>query len=169
MCIQHLLPGARFAAVTAVITTATTFAAVTKLHAAEQEQAEQQIVIENLSVTQLRAEIDKIQQEFYRVFNQLNEEEDLDVVCREFTPTGSNIPQTGCEPGFVTRRRGDNANDYRLGIDELLTNEALIRELQPEFERLTTKMNEISQSNSYFRELGQILQALRNRLTQIDK
>ncbi|MEK7258556.1 MAG: hypothetical protein AAB211_02015 [Pseudomonadota bacterium] len=130
---------------------------------------EEQVVIEDLSVPELRAEIEKIQAEFYRVFNTLNENDDFDVECQRFTPTGSNIPQLGCEPNFVSKRRGANANDYRLGTDELISNDALIKELQPEFEQLTALMNELASQNEYFGELGQILQMLRGRLNELSQ
>ena len=129
---------------------------------------EAQVVIEDLTVPQLRAEIEKIQTEFYRVFNTLNENDEFDVVCQKFTPTGSNIPQVGCEPNFLSKRRGANANEYRLGTDELIGNDALIKELQPEFEQLTASMNEISAKNQYLKELGAILQMLRGRLNEIN-
>jgi len=129
--------------------------------------AEEQIVIEDLTVPQLRAEIEKIQTEFYRVFNTLNEDDEFDIECQKFTPTGSNIPETGCEPNFVSERRGENANAYRSGTDELMSSDALIKELQPEFEQLTAKINELSAENQYFQELGQILNMLRGRLTEL--
>ncbi|MES3007104.1 MAG: hypothetical protein V4751_04960 [Pseudomonadota bacterium] len=141
----------------------TVLCASSMVNGAEQEQ----IVIDDLTVPQLRAEIEKIQTEYYGVFNKLNENDDFDIVCQKFTPTGSNIPQVGCEPTFVTRRRGENANDYRVGSDELMSNEALIQELQPEFEQLTTILNATAESNEYFRELGQILQMLRGRLNEL--
>lgn len=134
-----------------------------QVHAAEEEQ----IVIEDLTVPQLRAEIEKIQDEYYAVFNRLNENDDFDIVCQKFTPTGTNIPQVGCEPVFVTKRRSESANNYRTGGDDLLTNDALIKELQPEFEKLTAMMNEVSTSNQYFRELSEILQMLRGRLNEL--
>ncbi len=130
---------------------------------------EEQVVIEDLSVPELRAEIEKIQAEFYRVFNTLNENDEFDVECQKFTPTGTNIPQLGCEPNFVSKRRGANANDYRLGADELISNDALIKELQPEFEQLTAMMNEFASQNQYFQELGQILQMLRGRLSELSQ
>jgi len=142
---------------------------LTVLFATSQVQGaeEEQIVIEDLSVPQLRAEIEKIQNEYYRVFNSLNDNDDFDIVCQKYTPTGTNIPQTGCEPTFVTKRRSDNANNFRAGSDELLSNEGLIQELQPEFERLTQMMNSLAASNDYFRELSQILQMLRGRLNEL--
>ncbi len=139
--------------------------AVLPAQAAEEEQ----IVIEDLTPAQLRDEIEKIQTEFYAVFNRNNDDDTFDITCQEFTPTGSNIPQTGCEPGFVTARRGENANDYRLGTDDLLSQDALMRELQPEFAQLTEKMNALAATDQYFRELGQILQMLNERLREITR
>ena len=134
-----------------------------QVHAAEEEQ----IVIEDLTVPQLRAEIEKIQDEYYAVFNRLNEDDDFDIVCQKFTPTGTNIPQVGCEPAFFTKRRSESANNYRTGGDDLLTNDALIKELQPEFEKLTAMLNELATSNQYFRELTEILHMLRGRLAEL--
>jgi len=142
---------------------------LTMLLASVQVQAaeEEQIVIEDLTVPQLRAEIEKIQDEYYAVFNRLNADDDFDIVCQKFTPTGTNIPQVGSEPTFVTKRRGESANNYRTGGDDLLTNDALIKELQPEFEKLTAMLNELATSNQYFRELSEILQMLRGRLAEL--
>jgi len=159
MNIQRLVVGA------CVALALTALSAPPTVNGAEQEQ----VVIEDLTVPQLRAEIDKIQTEFYRVFNTLNENDEFDVVCQKFTPTGSNIPQIGCEPNFVSKRRGANANDYRLGTDELISNDGLVKELQPEFEQLTAKMNEISSKNEYFQELGEILKMLRGRLKELSQ
>ncbi len=159
MNIQRIMLGA------CIVLGLTALSAAPVVNAAE----EAQVVIEDLTVPQLRAEIEKIQTEFYRVFNTLNENDEFDVVCQKFTPTGSNIPQIGCEPNFVSKRRGANANEYRLGTDELIGNDALIKELQPEFEQLTASMNEISTKNQYFKELGEILRMLRGRLNEINQ
>lgn len=134
-----------------------------------QAAEDEQINIDDLSISQLRSEIEKIQTEFYRVFNQLNSDDDFDVECQKYTPTGSNIPQVGCEPRFLTKRRGQNANDYRLGADELVDNDALVQELAPEFAQLTAKMNALAAENQYFRELGQILQMLQGRLKELGR
>jgi len=139
------------------------FSVLSGVHGAEEDQ----VVIEDLTVAELRTEIEKIQTEFYKVFNTLNEDDEFDILCQKFTPTGSNISEIGCEPTFVTKRRGDNANDYRSGTDELMSNEGLLKELRPEFEQLTEKMNAIAGENQYFRELGQILQMLRGRLSEL--
>ena len=56
-----------------------------------------------------------------------------------------------------------------MGTDELIGNDALVKELQPEFELLTAMMNEIAGQNEYLKELGEILQMLRGRLNELSQ
>ncbi len=125
------------------------------------------IVIDDLTVPQLRSEIEKIQTEFYRVFNNLNEGDEFDIVCHSYTPTGSNISERACEPQFMIRRRGQNAKDYQDGTDELLSPAALVDEMQAELQQLTERMNSAMRENEYFRELNRVLQMLRGRLAEL--
>jgi hypothetical protein len=131
--------------------------------AAEQEP----IVIEDLSRRELRAEVEKIQNEIYRVFNQLNEDDNFDIICHVYVPTGSNIANEACEPKFMIDRRGKNSQDYHAGTDELLSSDALRRDLHSEFEQLTVKMNEVAAKSEYFRELNQIVAMLRARQQEL--
>ncbi|PCI77333.1 MAG: hypothetical protein COB20_08260 [SAR86 cluster bacterium] len=126
--------------------------------------AEGQIVIEDLTPSKLRAEIKKIETEFYRVFNSSIEDENLAVVCYKYTPTGSNISEETCEPQFLIDKRGDNVNDARNGYDTLLTPQGLRNALAPEYAALTAAMSEVSIESEYFRELNGILGALREEL-----
>ncbi len=138
----------------------------TQALAAEQEE---QVVIEDLTPRQLRAETLRIENEFYRVFNILNEDDDYDIICHTYTPTGSNRSRRACEPQFMIDQRSENASDYRSGIAELLNPEGLRSELQPEFEELTAKLNAAAQESQYFRELNQVLSMLRNRQAELDQ
>lgn len=126
--------------------------------------AEGQIVIEDLSPAQLRAEIKKIETEFYRVFNESIEDESLAIVCYDFVPTGSNIKKETCEPQFMVDRRAQNSNDSRFGLDVLYSADSLRSELAPEFAALTEAMTELAMESEYFRELDSILAALRDEL-----
>jgi len=123
--------------------------------------AEGQIVMEDLTPSQLRGEIKKIETEFYRVFNSSIEDKDLAIVCYDYTPTGSNIKEEACEPQFVIDKRGDNASDVRLGYDLLLTPTDLQSVLAAEYAAFTVAMSELSAQSEYFRELNSILGALR--------
>lgn len=129
--------------------------------------AEEQIVIEDLTPRQLRAEIEKIQHEVYRVFNASNSDDKLDIICHDYRPTGSNIKEEACEPQFVINKRADNASDAQRGLDVLLEPNALRNILGPEFEALTEAMNAVAKESQYFRELSSILAVLRERLEEI--
>ena len=131
--------------------------------------AEEQIVIDDLTPAQLRDEIEKIQTEFYRVFNLANNDPDLEIVCHDYVPTGSHIKQQACEPQFVIDRRGQNANDTRFSVDTLLDAEGLQNELSAEFAKLTEAMNAHAAENTYFKELNEILGMLRGRLNELSQ
>lgn len=129
--------------------------------------AQEPIVIEDLSATQLRAEIKKVQTEFYRVFNASVPGSKMMIVCHEYLPTGSNIKREACEPQFVIDRRAGNAGDSQLNVDELLSPAALQSDLAKEFAELTVAMNKLASENQYFKELNSVLGMLRERLTEI--
>lgn len=126
--------------------------------------AEGQIVMEDLTPSQLRGEIQKVQMEFYRVFNSSIEDTHLAIVCYDYVPTGSNIKEEACEPQFVIDKRADNTNDSRLGYDLLLTPEGLQSVLVAEYAALSASMTKLSKESEYFRELDGILGALRAEL-----
>ncbi len=44
-----------------------------------------------------------------------------------------------------------------------------MRELQPQFAEFTQKMNALAATDQYFRELGQILQMLNERLRELSR
>ena len=125
---------------------------------------EEQIVIEDLTPSQLRSEIKKIETEFYRVFNSSVEDEKLRIVCSSYTPTGSNRKIENCEPQFAADRRADNSQQSRFGNEVLLSQQALNAELAPQYAELTAAMTKLAAENQYFRELDGILGALRAEL-----
>ena len=125
--------------------------------------AEGPVVIEDLSLKELREEITKVQTEFYRVFNISNADDSLDIICHKYTPTMSHITQEACEPQFLIDARALNVKNYQQRLDDLLTPEQLRADNQTGFQRLTEAMNEVMHSNDYFRELNGVLQMLRAR------
>ena len=125
---------------------------------------EEQIVIEDLTPSQLRAEIKKIETEFYRVFNSSVEDKKLMIVCSTYTPTGSNRKVENCEPQFAADKRADNSQQSRFGNDILYSQQALNAELAPQYAELTAAMTKLAAENEYFRELDGILGALRDEL-----
>lgn len=128
---------------------------------------EEVIVIAELNRAEVRQFIEEVEAEVYEIFNANNEDDAFDIFCRSETPTGSNIPQRVCEPRFMTEARAKNANDHRLGIDELLTPRGLNAELETELQQLTEKMEALAAENPQFREVVGILNALRARQAQL--
>ena len=130
-----------------------------QLHAAEE-----QIVIEDLTPSQLRTQIKRIESELYRVFNANVEDKNLAINCYSYVPTGSNIREEACEPQFVIDARGENANDARFNVDVLLAPRDLQNRLSVEYAALTAAMAKVAEGSQYFRELNDILVALRDEL-----
>ena len=126
--------------------------------------ADEQIVIEDLTPSQLRREIKKIETEFYRVFNASTEDEKLAINCYDYIPTGSNIKEEACEPQFVIDARGENVTNARFDTDVLLSPQDLQQRLATEYEALTAAMSKLAKENQYFSELNSILAVLREEL-----
>lgn len=126
--------------------------------------AEEQIVIEDLTPAQLRSQIKRIETEIYRVFNASNEDEKLAINCHNYMPTGSNIREEACVPQFLIDARGRNVNDAQFNVDVLLSPRDLQQRLGTEYEALTAAMAKLSEESQYFRELNNILAALRDEL-----
>lgn len=131
------------------------------------QAAEEQIDIDSMTVPQLRAEIEKIEKEVYRVFNLRTPDETLHVTCHMYTPTGSNISREACEPNFLIEARSQNARAYQDGFDELLDTEGLLAETSSDFERFNAAMEALNEEYDYFRELNIILAVLRGRMEEI--
>ncbi len=126
--------------------------------------ADGQIVIEDLTPSQLRSQIKRIETEIYRVFNASTEDKKLHINCYDYVPIGSNIGEEACEPQFLVDARGENANNARFDTDVLLSPQDLQRRLAAEYEALTAAMTKLAQESRYFSELNNILAALRDEL-----
>ena len=129
---------------------------------------EEPIVIDDLSLSELNDQIERVEDEFYRVFNLSIEEEHLKVECADWTPTGTHIAQRACRPHFLTQARNQNLRDWNNQMDVIASPEQLRVRLAAEFEELTAAINEVLEENQYFRELNAILRMLRERAQEID-
>lgn len=131
--------------------------------------AEEQIFIDDLTAPQLRSQINKMQEEIYRVFNASNDDRQFDIVCHDYLQTGTSIKREICEPKFVITRRSENARSARRGANPLLTPLQLQGALSKQFQTLTEKMAALSEESEYFAELNSILRMLTARLEEIGK
>ncbi len=125
------------------------------------------VVLEDLSISQLRREIEKVENEYYRVFNLHTDDARLHVICGEYTPTGSHIPRRSCEPRFLAAARAGSIGDWYEEAGALQGSEDLAQELRPAFESLTAAMNELLRESEYFRGLHADLSLLRGRLREL--
>ena len=129
---------------------------------------EQPIVIDDLSLSELNDQIERVEDEFYRVFNLSIEEEHLKVECDDWTPTGTHIAQRACQPFFLTHARNQNLRDWNNQMDVIASPEQLRVRLAAEFEELTAAINSVLEENQYLRELNAILRMLRDRSQEIE-
>ncbi len=124
------------------------------------------IVLEDLTKSELRAEIEKYENEFYRVFNSTVEDAALKITCSFYKPTGSHMSQRACEPKFLVDARNENVRNYNLGIDVPISLEDIRKDMEDEFSALTAAMNAALESHDYFRALNADLRMLREMLAE---
>lgn len=129
--------------------------------------AEEQIFIDDLTVPQLRNQIDKIQKEIYKVFNASSEDDRFKIVCHNYSPTGSSIKREVCEPQFTITTRTENSRSARRGANPLLTPRQLQGVLADEYQILSEAMAALREENDYFDELNTIAGVLNARLEEI--
>ena len=129
---------------------------------------EEPIVIDDLSLSELNDQIERVEDEFYRVFNLSIEEEHLKVECDDWTPTGTHIAQRACQPFFLTQARNQNLRDWNNQMDVIASPEQLRVRLAAEFEELSAAINSVLEENQYLRELNAILRMLRDRSQEIE-
>jgi hypothetical protein len=126
------------------------------------------IVLEDMSRAQLRAEIEKYENEFYRVFNSSIADKAYEIHCERYTPTSSSISVRACEPTFVVAARNENANSSQLGLVMPMSPADIRKSLDVEFAKLTEMLNGVLAENEYFRALNADLSMLRQMLAEKD-
>lgn len=136
--------------------------------AAQDNEEGEVVVIADLSRAEVVQFIEEVEEDLYRIFNANNDDDAYDIFCNNIVPTGSNRPVRSCEPKFLTDARARNVNDSQFGADTLLTDSALRRTMQSEFEELERKMEAMVTEQPRFAETFGILDALRRRLAEID-
>lgn len=125
------------------------------------------IIIDELSRAELRKEIVKVQNEFYRVFNDSAVEERLKISCERRDSKGSFIRRRVCEPRFVIDARNENVANWFRQIGAMQTSVGLKVDLKPEFERLVEAMNVEIRENRYLLDLNKVIRMLRARFDEL--
>lgn len=70
-----------------------------------------EIVVTRQRLSSMRRELEKAQEDLYKLFNANNGDHELDIHCHQEMPTGSRIPRRVCRPAFVDTATGQGAYD----------------------------------------------------------
>jgi hypothetical protein len=136
------------------------------LPAAAQEEGEV-IVIAELSRSEVTQFLEEAEDQFYAIFNANVEEDDYEINCRMEKPTGSNISIRMCEPTFMIKARAENANLIGFNPAAIVPDRAIRSGLEPEYNRLQEKMEQMTQDIPEFAQIASILAQLRARRDQL--
>lgn len=93
------------------------------------------------SFFELRREIVLAEKNIFRLFNDNNSSDKMDIICKNRRHTSSHISQRICEPVFVSEMRTSNARDsIILGWEFLFNNNELLAEVGAEMEQLQAEI-----------------------------
>ncbi len=126
------------------------------------------IVIDDFSRSELKAEILKVEFEFYRAFNKVTQKEQFRMYCESYIPLGSYIKRPICEPQFLRQARNENVRDHLSSNGLLLASGALRADLDSEYEELAEELVAELRENGYLLELYNVLAMLRGRLDELN-
>jgi hypothetical protein len=88
-------------------------AAATTADTATQEIEEVEVVGKRLY--QMRQEIIEAEERFFALYNELNKNDDFDVHCRRYVPTGTHLAQRVCRVEFVVKAQAEEARAFLTG------------------------------------------------------
>lgn len=78
------------------------------------DQVEEIVVYGKKSMTQLRAELHRAEENFFTVFNSLNSNKEYETDCKYVVPLGSRRRQYECTPRFAMMLRAQAAQDMAI-------------------------------------------------------
>jgi hypothetical protein len=134
------------------------------------------IIISELSIGELRREIIAVEDEFFRVFNENNDDDSLDVHCRKERMVYSLIPRRICQPNFEVYGLARYAFDFlpdppdsAARLNARPSDRFYGRNLgkSAKHEQIIDAMIEMTNEIPNFAELNDILTGLRTGLNQL--
>ena len=105
--------------------------------ASNEEAIDDIVVVGQKSLSNLRRGIFKAEEDFYSVYNELNDDRDYDVFCRYERATGTNIKHHVCRARFVTKAFERHARRNRNNLSSVANQSA-----DPVFAEQTAKYQE---------------------------
>ena len=139
-----------------------------------EETVEEIVVIGTKPLRTMRFQMYQAEEDFLDVFNSLNSDDEFDVHCTTYAPTGSHINQRYCVANFVRRFQSDEAQRWMLdqspsspsswvGFQRDPRFRAKNKQLQQEFDRLIAASPELRDVLQKFNEAQETYEAERKR------
>lgn len=138
---------------------------------ADAGNVDEEVVVRGVTRGSLRVQIELAEDAVYDRWNAINGNDELDIVCRLDTYTGSRIPQRVCQPNFWRRALADAGRETVLALQgsssiasAVFLGEAMAknRVLESEMKRLAGEDTELLQAISRFQSLTARLEGLGN-------
>lgn len=130
------------------------------------EPIEEIVVVGEKSLTKLRLELYKAEDNAYALFNAINSNDDFDIRCYREAPIGSRVLRRICKPNYEREATAEEARDFLLGIrgsPPWGAIELKNKRLREEMEALVVANPEFFKALNKVAEAGQALRAERNR------
>lgn len=111
------------------------------------------VTLEQITVTGqrsnylLRAQIEDAKQALYSTYNDMNQDDDFDVNCRQSDWTGTHIRELICWPVFFERAVAENSQDFLRGNAVLEPVGQLRTQYQGRFEELQANIIKVAAEN----------------------
>ncbi|PCJ19680.1 MAG: hypothetical protein COA96_16160 [SAR86 cluster bacterium] len=134
------------------------------------------VVTPNVTISRLRKLLVQIEDDFFDKFNELNIDDDYDVRCYKFLPTGTHIKTRVCEPEFFMDARGNNASEFLFDLSgytffatTLLSRKDIRHDTMEDFEILQKKVEEFYRTDINLHSIGEAMAKVKLRLDNFSK
>ncbi len=83
------------------------------------QEAPEEVVVRGRRIGELRAEVESARQHAYRIFNEINNNDEFDVSCRKQSRAGTNVPQQVCRARFEYDISAEAVTEYMATLSWL--------------------------------------------------
>ncbi len=130
----------------------------------------------------LRARIEKAEEDFFELFSELNEDDQFDMYCYKYTPTMTHISKRACEPLFMLKYRAQQSSDalsamvagggggdmnslgMKLAGVYQMSEREMRRNREEYYEILVQKMEELAATNKELGQIASVMEQLKYQL-----
>lgn len=109
----------------------------------DDEAADEIVVASQKSTAALRRDLDRAEDDFYALYNELNEDDEFDIRCSYEAPTGVRKKTKLCRPAFFSKDRGREDKTRRINPETDPVLSAKLDELQENLESLVAANPEL--------------------------